>query len=269
MDILQPDVARPHAPCVLFAFGGGFKEGYRTDPKHLSFLKALADSGYVVATIDYRLGMKGVHYQGPLQQASVFHKAVDMAVEDVYAATLFLLQNADAYGIDAQRLILCGSSAGAITALQAEWYLANRKPASTVLPTGFTYAGVVAFAGALLSFEGKPRYQTPPPPTLLFHGTKDKLVEYNRFQIFNIGIFGSSALAKIYQKKGYTYGIVRYKGLGHDACLTPMNRNRTEIFAFLRECVLRGNRRQSDCTLFDPSIQPADFDRWKPKQMYR
>ncbi len=46
-----------------FCFGGGFKEGERDAKIYSSFFNYFASKGFTVASIDYRLGMKGA--KGP------------------------------------------------------------------------------------------------------------------------------------------------------------------------------------------------------------
>lgn len=45
-------------PCLMFVFGGGFVGGRRDNASFLSYFEYYARKGYVVVSIDYRLGMK-------------------------------------------------------------------------------------------------------------------------------------------------------------------------------------------------------------------
>ena len=54
MDVYTPVHVQPNTPCLVFVFGGGFKMGSKNTVYNLPYLKAMADSGYVVASIDYR-----------------------------------------------------------------------------------------------------------------------------------------------------------------------------------------------------------------------
>jgi carboxylesterase type B len=57
MDIYQPagDVSAPRA-LVVMAHGGSFITGSKTGPDVVGFCQDLAKMGYVVASINYRLG---------------------------------------------------------------------------------------------------------------------------------------------------------------------------------------------------------------------
>jgi hypothetical protein len=113
-----------------------------------------------------------------------------MGVEDLYSATNFLNDNAKELGIDPSALVIAGSSAGAIIAMQAEYEICNGTSWTKVLPKGFRYAGVMSFSGAILSREGKVDYKVySPAPTLMLHGTSDELVPYSQIAFFNLGFF--------------------------------------------------------------------------------
>ncbi len=239
----QPsDSARP---AVIFVFGGAFIRGRRDDTSYRRYFDSLASHNYAVLSITYRLGLKGVTHLSKLNIAPLRH-AIDMAVEDVYDATAWTISHAASLGIDTARIILSGSSSGAITVLSAEFFKRNAKPIANRLSTGFQYAGVVAFSGAILSYDGRLKYELPPAPTMLFHGTADKIVPYNKIRFFNKGFYGSSSIAGTFRKNGYPFFIYREKGLGHEVAVLPMYENIPEILIFLDKFVHRKERLQID-----------------------
>ena len=85
-----------------------------------------------------------------------------------------------------------------------------------VLPEGFRYAGVMSFSGAILSREGKVDYATAPCPTLMLHGTSDKLVPYKQIKLFNLGFFGGGKLVERFKKFGYSYNMFHFIDYGHE-----------------------------------------------------
>lgn len=229
MDIYYPTV-QSNNTCVVFIFGGGFIVGTRVD--QVDFLRQLAGRGYTVAAIDYRLGLKGIGKIGVSNYKLVF-RAADIAAEDLISATDYLIKNSLTLGIDTKRIVTIGSSAGAITALQADYQLANRSKTAKLLPDDFRYAGVVAMAGAILSTDGRPKYARQPAPTMMLHGTEDKLVVYNKIQIFKTGMFGTNAIAKAFVKGDYPYMAIRYVGNEHDVASFPMHYNFEQICNFV------------------------------------
>ena len=60
MDIYTTDSAAAFPrPCLVFVFGGGFKEGKRDADGYQAYFDYFANRGLAVVSIDYRLGMKG------------------------------------------------------------------------------------------------------------------------------------------------------------------------------------------------------------------
>ena len=179
MDLYFPlDDAEQHR-CIIFSYGGGFIDDNQRHIEIRHFCRQLADDGFVVVAANYRLGLRGVQFKGPLSMIKPLENAVEMAAEDVMKVTRYVLDYAAELTVDPQQVILMGSSAGAIASLQCDFERCNRTDlAQRYLPEGFRYAGVVAFAGAIYSRKGLEYKHDIPAPTLFFHGTADKLVPY-------------------------------------------------------------------------------------------
>lgn len=252
-------------PTIVFMFGGGFITGTRNDKFYMPWFKKLNDAGYEVVSIDYRLGMKGVKTSGGVSSAKAFRKAAQIAAEDLFSATAYIIDHGDELGIDPNNLVTSGSSAGAIAVLEADWLLNNGR-ATEWLPEGFRYAGVMPFAGAIISVEGTPSYKTPPAPTAFFHGTDDKIVNYKQIHILKWGIFGSHRLARIFRKNGYSYNILRYNDHSHEIASTFISTFPEQI-RFLETNVVRGLNRIVDSEIDDPEIYKGDLPTTR-KQLY-
>lgn len=245
-------------PTLLYVFGGGFKTGNRDHESLIPFYKRLTDDGYRVVAIDYRLGLKDVTKMG-IAQRDLLKKAIDMAVEDLFSATVFLLDNAEATGVDPAKIVLCGSSAGAITVLQADWERCNGGALSAVLPRDFAYAGVVSFSGAVYSDRGAVRYrQAAPAPTLLLHGMDDKIVPYKKISFFNLCFAGSHCLFPVLEKSGVPCAIYRFKGIGHEVAGSMM-RNYPLMDRFIRANVVDKETFTEDAALTDSAIKPWEL----------
>ena len=259
-------------PTIVFVFGGGFIMGSRNDKFYMPWFKLLTDDGYGVVSVDYRLGLKGVKMNFDLfhilDSAKRTKRAVEMGVEDVFAAIRFIIDNQDTLGIDADNIVLAGTSAGAIISLSCMLETCSPTERTAILPEGFRFKGVMSFAGAIMSDSGVPEYQSEPGPQLLLHGTEDGAVNYNKTAFGRYGFYGSSALVKdVYAKKGYCYQIFRYLGYSHDIAVNmvptwPIQK------AFLETNVVLGKRRIIDATLDDPTLY-----RWEEsitlKQIYK
>lgn len=244
-------------PSILFVFGGGFIMGQRDDPYCLPWFKTLTDNGYRVISVDYRLGLKGVRMQfDPFHLIDAAEKtkhAVDMGVEDVFASVRYLCDHAEELGVDPTRIVLAGSSAGAMISLSCVWESCNGTSRTAVLPPGFRFAGVMSFAGAIMSVSGEPAYRTPPCPHLLIHGTADGAVTYDKTAFGRRGMYGSSALASILSRNGFVYNIFRYKDHSHDMAANFLP-TWPEQQRFLEENVIRKTGRTIDAMIDDPAV---------------
>lgn len=242
-------------PTILFMFGGGFIGGTRDDKGYHSWFSQMIANGYRVISIDYRLGLKGSKKVG-VAQVNVLDKAIHMVVEDLFSATNFIIENAEQLGVDPANIVISGSSAGAISAMQAEYELANRTSWAQVLPADFRYSGVMSFAGAILSREGKVDYATAPCPTLMLHGTADKVVPYKQIKLFKLGFFGGGKLIERFQKFGYNYNMYHYLDNGHEVA-GAMDRTVDLQIAFLENNVMLGQNRTIEAWICDPDIVPS------------
>lgn len=180
------------APAVLFFFGGGWRSG---SPKQFEeHCKLLARHGIVGITCDYRV-------------ASRHGVKAKSCVEDAKAAVRWARTHADRLGIDPERIVAAGGSAGGHLA------------ACTGLVPGFEEdSKVSSVPNALMLFNpavvlsavpgeydvsaerlkqwaertGVEPEQISPyhhvkrgaPPTILFHGTKDTAVPFETVELF-------------------------------------------------------------------------------------
>lgn len=245
-------------PAIIFMFGGGFVGGQRDNQSYNSWFRQLTENGYRVISIDYRLGLKGASKMG-IAQVNLLDKAIHMAVEDLFSATNFILENAEQLGVERDNIVISGSSAGAITVMQAEYEVANRTSYASVLPQDFNYAGVMSFAGAILSRKGKVKYETAPCPTMMLHGTADKIVPYRQIAVFNLGFYGGGKLVERFQKFGYDYNMFHFTDYGHEIA-SSMYTTFDLQQDFLEKNVIQGKKRIIEAWISDPDV-------WKGSQL--
>lgn len=242
-------------PCMIFMFGGGFFTGSKDDARYLKYYKTLAENGIHVFAIDYRLGLKSIVNSvrdnrniSVGEMISALENSIDMAVEDLYKATSCILENAGKWGIDTHRIMASGSSAGAIAALQAEYYMCNNLKTTRntnyrdFLPENFRYAGIISFAGAILNLHGKMKWMQQPAPIMFFHGNADSNVPYRRvwtpFGSFNGSAYISKKLTKI-AAPHYLYTI---DNATHTVAVSPMKENLLQVIDFINKFVLEQKR---------------------------
>lgn len=239
-------------PTVIFMFGGGFIHGTRDNESYHKWFKMMTENGYRIVSIDYRLGLKGSNKVG-VAQVNVLDQAIHMAVEDIFSATTFIIDNQDQLGIDPKNIVISGSSAGAITVMQAEYEISNRTHWTSVLPQDFNYKGVMSFSGAILSREGKVDFELEPCPTLMLHGTADKLVPYKQIKILWLGFFGGGKLVERFEKFGYNYNMYHFVDYGHEIA-GSMETTMDLQLRFLETNVMQGKKRIVEAWIDDPDV---------------
>ena len=241
LDVYMPEDSLNEHPCIVFAFGGGFKMGARDEASYQKFLTEMAENGIVGVSIDYRLGLKDKKIKNLIQLAKILENSVNMAVEDMASAVEFVLKNAADLKVNTKQIMLSGSSAGAITALQTDYYLCNEKVKN--LPEDFRFAGVISFAGAVASFGEKLEYKKQPAPVLFMHGTKDELVAYNKKVVLKRGMYGSNYLIEnIWVKNNWPYMALRFRNFGHEVAMIGFKENVPTILEFIDKFVLNPNK---------------------------
>ena len=249
-------------PLMIFAFGGGCVGGARDVEMYKPFFEYLAREGIVVASIDYRLGLRNLPDNIGLRgMIEALKRSVDIATEDMYAATNYFLANSEGWNIDTSKIMVSGSSAGAITAVTAEWQRCNGTALASVLPEDFRYAGVVSCAGAIFSVDGSPKFKSAPAPMLLFHGTSDSNVPYNKASVMGIGFYGSKYIAHQLDKLDSPYWFYSAEYVDHSLASTPLFEQQDLIMQFIRDYVLEGKRLRTkiDVEIINGERRPTNF----------
>lgn len=269
MDVYTPVEVTDSTVTVVYIFGGGFLSGQRNDEMACAYCSRLAADGFLVVAIDYRLGLVGEKNIG-LFNHKPLEKAIQMATEDAVSALDYLARHADELKVNPEWIVLVGSSAGAVTALETDYAICNGLYNAAILPQGFRLAGVASYAGAVLSHEGKVRYRYhAPAPTMLFHGMSDKLVTYKQLRLFKLGFYGSSKLATRFEKNDYPYYFRRYKDYGHSVA-AMFDSTVDELEWFVRNYVMEARQWQVDETFtnMDKAQLPA-IDGFSPSDLYK
>ena len=222
--------------------------GSRVDALCNPLYDHLCEKGWVCVAIDYRLGSArgrdGKPLITPPDGYNAFQYSIDIGVEDLYAATAWLIAHAEEYNIDPEKIVISGSSAGAINSMNAEYYICTgHRIAKENLPAGFNYAGLVPMAGAVyLTGDGDTalRWDRKPCPMCFFHGSADPTVTFDLENGPNRHGFGPKYLSQQLFNMNVPYMLYEYAGGDHVMALLPLKWFWNEIDSFLDRIVLGG-----------------------------
>jgi hypothetical protein len=182
-------------PLAMMIHGGAYVSGDKSDMK--GNCQILADSGFVVASINYRMGWdNGVaDCDG---DTVTLNQAGYRALQDANAALRFLIAHASQYFIDTNWVFVGGNSAGSSISLNTSYVtetIANKyfheehqllgpvNNADNQYTNSFTIKGICNMWGALP--DSNLITNKTAKPTISYHGTNDGVVPYN------IGSFGT------------------------------------------------------------------------------
>jgi acetyl esterase/lipase len=131
-DIWQPPPGVPHTRLGLIYLHGSGWHYLKKDFYTRSFFQQLASQGHVIADVAYTMAPRAT---------------IREMLADVYRAVAWMKQNADSLGIDPERVVLAGGSAGAHLALLAAYAPdhPDLKPADVTANTHVR--GVISYYG--------------------------------------------------------------------------------------------------------------------------
>ena len=168
LDIYEPaGDSSPARPVFVFLFGGGFVSGNKElEPR--VYAEQMARRGYVSVAISYRLN-----------QGDIARDGIPAAVADARQAVRWLRSNAATYRLDTDRIVIGGSSAGAITSLFLAYTDVARPAgggADDASDDGSEVALVMDLWGGLYNQVND--LEAGEPPLAIVHGTADNIVPF-------------------------------------------------------------------------------------------
>jgi acetyl esterase/lipase len=219
------------APCIVTIHGGSWHGGDKMQLPDIN--SVLANKGYAVASIDYRLAPI---YKWPAQK------------EDVSLALEYLKTNAEMLGIDPTKFVLLGRSAGAQIASSVAYTLEDQSirgvislygpqdmkfawdhaSSSDVLDTYSLFKDYIGGSPSEFPNEYKQtsaimNISAKSPPTLLIHGNLDTLVWYKQSDRMNISLTKANVphyyLALPWATHGFDYNLNGPGGQLEQACI--------------------------------------------------
>ena len=272
LDVHKPAIARADKAAVISVFGGGFIVGKRDDSYQTALADSLTKRGFTVINIDYRLGLRDSVMVAQNQRFfdidDLFQYCIDIATEDCAEAVKWVVAHAKEIDIDPSKIALTGSSAGAITVLQLDYCRANGLELTSTLPEGWKPAAVIPYAGGIMCKKKDLKYKTEPAPTLLMHGTKDRIVNYKGFGLpFHSKLLGSKSIDKKMNRQDIPHWFIRFEGIGHEvASWFPGS---VDLFCAFVDQALTGRITHLDATMTDSKLKPTKWTNMSLFELYK
>ncbi|NIA13273.1 MAG: carboxylesterase family protein [Nitrospiraceae bacterium] len=215
LDVYEPVEKSAARPALLLVHGGSFTEGGKEKEEIVEFARYFAQRGYVSFAMSYRLDGDHPPAPGGLGDLPLI-PAIHAAIVDVKAAARFIRANADAYGVDPDRIALLGESAGAIAAVptaitNADAY--STDDAELPLPES-NNPGVSPRVQAYIHLWGNADHvllelDRSDPPIMIVHGNEDDR--------FGTWFATSERLHGLLEFYGMPHEFYEAKGFGHGA----------------------------------------------------
>lgn len=252
MDIYSPKGDTMKArPLILFIHGGGFYIGDKQDNPIVLWCKHFAKMGYVVASINYRMGFR------PSKES--IERCGYRAAQDAHAAMRFLIHNKEKYRINPDYLFAAGSSAGGVTTLNLAFMRNKNRPESAKggflsedlggiassgnsLKETFHLRCIANMWGAVHDISMIDNSKTA---IISFHGNADQIVPYGTdvpfkdlklpiSKVFFNKMYGSKPIHEKAKKLGYRQELHTFNKCGH-APHVDENNQPTDKFYFIQE----------------------------------
>ncbi len=238
-----------YRPFIMLIHGGGFQteDDFSNKNQWNKLCFILAKRGFVVATIDYRVGYIQINPEDdwkPKNERKLNTKVDTTAIlagyrahQDGRAALRYFVKNAQRYGIDTNSIFIGGRSAGGDISLNIAYmtqedeelfasslnYLNCRKLLGSLdSSTNKIYAkykirGVINMWGPLPDTSFISLSEALNTPLIMFHGTDDNAVPYKKCSPpeHPFTRYGSYFIAKRFQHLGGCYELNTKLGGGH------------------------------------------------------
>ena len=195
-------------PVIVVTHGGAFFSGSNDLDDVTTLSISAAKRGYVVANINYRLGLN-------ILDGSTGERAVFRAMQDGSAAIRYLREFHHEYAIDPEKIFMWGTSAGAFISLHLAYTDNDDRPNSTYGGFGIPDLGCLDCEGNNYVHSSRPNAiiscwgaigdlgwidDDDFVPSLMFHGTADPIVPFGEGLPFTLLItlpivYGSNTIS--------------------------------------------------------------------------
>jgi hypothetical protein len=234
LDVYTPDPlldTLSARPAILMFHGGGFSGGSKTNSDAVFWANEFARRGYVALSATYRTGWPDDLFCAA--DTTLYLKAVYRAIQDVRAAFRWAVEESIPLGIDTQRIILFGNSAGAAAVMGAVFAREGNFSPDVPEELGmldqsgndfnhvFDPAAILGKGGGLGHVSW---LQQADVPMMLFHGTCDMITPYDEGPLYHcyapdrfVYVYGPGKLMPELERLGRCYSLYTNVFKGHVA----------------------------------------------------
>ena len=213
MDIHYPPFVRPgeQLPAMVFFFGGGWKGG--STEQFRPHAEYFSDRGLIAVLADYRVASR--HGTTPFD-----------AVRDAKSAVRYLRQHAEELGIDPDKIIAAGGSAGGHLAAATgnvpgleeageDLRISSKSNAlvlfNPVYDNGPGQYGYDRIGDRYPEISPKHNIQMGAPPTIVFFGTEDPLVTPETAKSYEAAMHAVGSRCETFLYKGQAHGFFNFR----------------------------------------------------------
>lgn len=220
--VFEARTGEPPHPAILFYFGGGWVGG--SPQQFYPFAEPLAELGFVAISMEYRV--RGSH-----------DSTIPDSMADAFAAFRWAQENAGDLGIDPERIVVSGGSAGGHLAAAVGTIAEHSQysPSAMVLYNPVTDVRALnntqrlndVIGGDAAAVSPMEHIEAGAPRTIIFHGEDDETVP----------IAQSEAFCSAMMAAGNPCELSRFPEVGHgffNARLPAFQAVLTETIRFLR-----------------------------------
>lgn len=215
IDIYQPkNDSRTGRPLIIWIHGGGFKFGHKRTRGTPIWSKTFARRGYVCIAMNYRRSKRN-----PLGNFREMLSSCYNAMDDLNHLVAWSKQNAGKLGIDTNRIILAGNSAGGMIALQSAYSSLNNMAVLAKRSDSLTASRIVNQnnAAAVINFWGAVFDSTwlknARVPIVSAHGTLDRVVPFDHLIV---PVYGSAVVHRQAALFDIPNSLKAYQGYTHE-----------------------------------------------------
>lgn len=232
--VRKPKLPKSDASCIIFFHGAGFSNNKVTAGQFQHHAAHFSSLGILTIRAEYR----------PLELEGLFSPIESL--KNAKSAIRWVRENSELLGIDRNKVIAAGASAGGYLCLCTAMISGFNDPADNLFTDPAPNAMIVFNGGVnsealidLFPNEKEQLIQASPievvreglPPSLFFHGAEDRNIPYEDVKSFNNKMKSKGNFSRLIKFEGLGHGFFNYGNYDNE----PYQKTLLDTEEFLRE----------------------------------